>query len=70
MIEISYRSYSLVKPLVINNREFTELIISSHYEANHSAYMTDEKMREIVKQLDKRNDFIPHRQGKLVDGTN
>jgi hypothetical protein len=27
-------------------------------------------MREIVKQLDKRNDFIPHRQGKLVDGTN
>lgn len=28
-----------------------------------------QKIQEIVKQLDKRNDFIPHRQGKLPNGT-
>jgi len=66
---INYRPYLLQKPLTINNRNFNEVIISSHYEENHSFYMTDEKILEIVQKLDKRNDFVPHRQGKLSDGT-
>jgi len=30
--------------------------------------MNDEKILRIVKKLDKRDDFIPHRQGKLPNG--
>jgi hypothetical protein len=64
-----YRPYSLPKPLVVNERGFNEIIVSSHYEENHISYMNDKKILEIVWQLDKRNDFVPHRQGKLSDGT-
>ena len=66
---ITYRPYPLAKPLVVNGRNFNEVIISSHYEENHLSYMTDKKILEIVQQLDKRNDFVPHRQGKLANGT-
>ena len=45
-----------------------KIVISSHYEEKHGSYMSDEKIREIVKQLDKRDGFIPHRQGKLPNG--
>ena len=48
---INYRPYLLQKPLTINNRNFNEIIISSHYEENHSFYMTDEKILEIVRKL-------------------
>ena len=30
--------------------------------------MNDEKILKIVKQLDKRKDFIPHSQGRLPNG--
>jgi len=46
----------------VNNLEFEEVVISSHYEEKHSSYMTDEK------QLDRRSDFTPHRQGRLPSG--
>ena len=65
---VDFRHYPLSKPLVINDREFVEVIISSHYEIDHSVYMSDEKILSIVKQLDKRNDFTPHHQGKLPNG--
>ena len=65
---VDFRHYPLSKPLIINGGEFVEVIISSHYEVNHSSYMTDEKILEIVKQLDKRNNFTPHHQGKLPNG--
>ena len=64
-----YRPYSLPKPLIVNERSFNEIVISSHYEENHLSYMNNKKILEIVQQLDKRNDFVPHRQGKLSDGT-
>ena len=54
--------------MVINSLEFNEIVISPHYEEKHGSYMNDEKILEITKQLDKRDDFIPHRQGKLPSG--
>jgi len=65
---VDFHHYPLSKPLIVNGREFVEVIISSHYEVNHSSYMTDKKILEIVKRLDKRNDFTPHHQGKLPNG--
>ena len=49
-----YRSYLLSKPLVVNDHEFTELVISSHYEKEHSSYMTDEIIKILIQQLDKK----------------
>ena len=54
---------------MVNKQEFNMVIISSHYEENHGSYMNDEKILKITKQLDKRNDFVPHLQGKLPNGT-
>ena len=65
----AYRFYPLKKIMVVNNWEFGEIVVSSHYEESHGSYMNDEKILIIAKQLDKRNDFIPHRQGKLPNGT-
>ena len=56
--------YPLKKIMVVNGWKFTEILISSHYKENHP-YMTDEIILEIAKQLDKKNNFIPHREGKL-----
>jgi hypothetical protein len=47
-----YRSYPLVKPIIVNGRKIVEIVISSHYEKNHSAYMKDKTILEIVKMLD------------------
>jgi hypothetical protein len=47
-----YRSYPLVEPLIVNNRKIDEIVISSHYEINHSVYMKDEIILEVVKMLD------------------
>lgn len=60
-----YRLYSLKKKIKVNNQEFNEMIISSHYEKEHGSYMSDEKILQIVKQLDKRDDFIAKLQGEL-----
>lgn len=59
---ITYRAYPLEKPLAVNGRNFTELIISSHYEEKHR-YMTDEKIMVIVGQLEGK-EFTPklHKQ--------
>lgn len=65
--KVSYRPYPLKKLVTVNKREFSMIIISSHYEENHP-YMTDEKILKITKQLDKRDDFIPNFQGKLPNG--
>ncbi|WNE40134.1 MAG: hypothetical protein GBAus27B_000201 [Mycoplasmataceae bacterium] len=65
--KITYRPYPLKKIMTVNELKFDTIIISSHYEENHS-YMNDEKILEITKQLDKKDDFIPHRQGKLPNG--
>jgi len=51
----AFRSYSLVQPLSINARKFTELTISSHYEIEHSSYMTDEIIKILIQQLDGKN---------------
>lgn len=64
-----YRPYPLKKKMVVNSWKFEMTIISSHYEEEHGSYMNDEKILEIVKQLDKRDDFVPKLQGKLSDGT-
>ena len=66
--KIVYRPYPLKKLMMVNKWEFNTVIISSHDEENHS-YMNDEKILEIAKQLDKRDDFIPYQKGKLPDGT-
>ena len=66
--KIIYRFYPSKKIIVVNNLEFNEIVISSHYEEKHGSYMNDEKILEIAKQLDKKNDFVPHRQGKLPNG--
>ena len=66
--KIVYRPYLLKKKIVVNSWKFSKILISSHYEENHGSYMNDEKILRIVKKLDKRNDFIPHRQGKLPNG--
>ena len=67
--KITYRPYLLKKKMVVNGWEFKEVIIDPHYEEEHGSYMNDEKILTIVQQLDGRSDFVPHRQGKLVDGT-
>ena len=67
--KIVYRFYPLKKVMIVNGWEFGEIVISSHYEENHGSYMNDEKILSIAKQLDQKKDFIPHRQGKLPDGT-
>lgn len=67
--KITYHPYSLKKKISVNEWEFIKIIISSHYKEKHGDYMNDEKILKITKQLDERNDFIPHRQGKLPDGT-
>ena len=66
--KVEYRPYVLKKVWTINGWGFEEIVISSHYEKEHGSYMSDEKILEIAKQLDKRNDFVPHRQGRLPDG--
>ena len=63
--KVDYRPYFLKKKINVNNQQFEEIIISSHYEKEHGSYMTDDKILQIVKQLDKRKDFIPKLQGKL-----
>ena len=50
--KIAYRFYLLKKAMTINNLDFKETIISSHYEEKHSSYMNDEKILTLVKQLD------------------
>jgi hypothetical protein len=53
-----YRNYPLIiKPIMVNGREIVEIIISSHYEKNHSTYMKDEVILELVKMLDGK--FFP-----------
>lgn len=66
--KIIYRFYPLKKIIVVNDLEFKEIIIDPHYEENHSSYMNDEKILVIADQL-KYKTFIPHRKGKLLDGT-
>src|SRR6266480_7313527 len=50
--EDDYRYYPLNKTIMVNGREIDEIVISSHYEKNHSAYMKDEIILELVKTLD------------------
>jgi hypothetical protein len=69
MRKISYRSYLLEKPLMVNGREFTVLTISSHYEKNHGSYITDEIIKAIIQQLDGKQ-FAPHRQKQITDNPN
>jgi len=59
-----YRSYPLSHPLTINGREFTEVIISSHYETSHGSYMSDEKIKVLINQLDEKF-FSPRLEGNL-----
>ena len=66
--KITYRFYPLKKLVIVNGWKFNEIVISSHYEEKHSFYMNDEKILKIAEQLDKRDGFIPHRQGKLPSG--
>lgn len=66
--KITYRPYPLKKKIMVNDYQFHTIVISSHYENKHGSYMNDDKILQITKQLDKRNDFIPHRQGKLTNG--
>jgi hypothetical protein len=65
--KIAYRPYSLKKLMMVSKLKFNTIIISSHYEEDHP-YMTDEKILKIAKQLDKRDDFVPHLQGTLPNG--
>jgi hypothetical protein len=67
--KIAYHPCPLKKIISVNNLEFEEVIISTHYEEKHGSYMTDEKILAIVKQLDGKSGFIPHRQGQLPNGT-
>ena len=67
--KITYHPYLLKKKMVVNGWEFKMAVVSSHYEEEHGSYMNDEKILEIAKQLDKRDDFIPKLQGKLPSGT-
>lgn len=70
MEKVSYRSYPLLRPLVVNGRKFTVLTISSHYEKNHGSYMNDETIKEIVQQLDNKKGFVPKLRGSLPDNPN
>jgi hypothetical protein len=69
-IMMSYRSYLLEKPLMVNERQFMELIIHSHYEQNHGSYMTDKIIKAIVQQIDQRNNFVPKLSGSIADKPN
>jgi len=66
--KIDYRPCPLKKLMMVSELKFSTIIISSHYEEEHGSYMTDEKILRIAKQLDKRDDFIPHLQGTLPNG--
>jgi len=60
--KIVCRYYYLEKEMVINGRKFTEIVINPHFEKNHS-YMNDNKILEIVKQIDKKmNLFLIYRE--------
>lgn len=66
--KLAYRPYPLKRRMTVNGYQFHTIVISSHYEKEHVSYMNDDKILKITKQLDKRNDFNPHRQGKLSKG--
>lgn len=65
--EVAYRYYPLDEEMTINGQNFKEIVIDPHYETNHP-YMNDEKILAIARQLDKKDNFIPHRQGTLPNG--
>ena len=65
---IEYCSHPLKEPWLVNDREWSKIVISSHYEANHSEYMNDELILKLAQQLAKGS-FIPKLQGQLADGT-
>lgn len=60
--KISYRHYPLSQSLTINGYEFNEVIISSHYEENHS-YLTDKDILEIAQQLNNGTFKPPRYEG-------
>ncbi len=39
--------------IMFNGRVFNEVVISPHYEENHSKYMSDELVLKIVKALNR-----------------
>ncbi len=45
-------------PIIVNNNKITGIIIGQHYKENHSAYMNDEIIIQLVQCLDDKT-FIP-----------
>lgn len=55
---MKYRYYPLKNPIIVNDKEILEIIISDHYELNHSKYMNDEIILSFVKELNNSSHLI------------
>lgn len=53
-----------VDPITVNGKRIVQVIIDAHYEEKHRAYMNDDLILELVKQLDGRREFQEAKTGR------
>lgn len=47
----AYRNHPLARSIIVNGQKIDKIVISPHHEKNHSAYMKDEIILDLVKKL-------------------
>jgi len=55
-----------IDPITVNGIKIVQVVIDSHYEANHSAHMSDELILRLVRELDGRKELPEATKGKYA----
>lgn len=56
LMKMRQNEYS-IKPITVNGRKVSKVVIDEHYKENHGDYMSDELILKLVKQLDGRKEI-------------
>ncbi len=55
-----------IAPINVNGVKIVQVVIDSHYEAKHSAHMSDELILRLVGELDGRKELPEAHKGKYA----
>ena len=54
-----------IEPITVNGKKVIQVIIDAHYEKNHRAYMSDDLILALVRELDGRLEVPDEKSGRF-----